>query len=326
MPKGPAKRHKPNVALNSQSPSRAPLNNAGYCAPNRINMYNKNRTCLTLHELQVVANEYNKNHMENPIPESAFQSAFRLRTELEERFKQCDNDACWIEQDVVKDVKGVLSGNYRPPMPAEWTSNDRTWLNTFDILKVMKQYEDDTFVFLGVFPLDFYQKKNNVCISRNMCDFKIDGYIDKGKTQFAAIVNLDKHDQSGSHWVSFFCNADPKSPKYGLCYYDSVGHKPPLPIYNFLKDVRLQIINYWDSRKITTLPFSGKYNYNKHQVKNTECGIFSMLFCILCTEFPNETYKETRDRVPTHRNDDMVHSLRYILYRPPTYGKKQNYA
>jgi hypothetical protein len=41
-----------------------------------------------------------------------------------------------------------------------------------------------------------------------------------------------------------------------------------------------------------------------------------MLFNILCKEYPNETYRKTRNRIPVHKNDDFVHQLRYILYRP----------
>ena len=44
----------------------------------------------------------------------------------------------------------------KPNYPKEWIKNENTWLNTYDIYYVMKQYEkaNKDFVFLGPIPAD----------------------------------------------------------------------------------------------------------------------------------------------------------------------------
>lgn len=288
-----------------------PIRTVGYCSPQRFDAKSQTGTCLTLAELQSVAALYNKKHPETPIPLVKFANAKELVKALDARFKKkCKNkgDACWIKQDEVKELYHKLQNNYRPLYPKEWIKNKRTWLNTYDILHVMKQYEDPTFKFLGVFPVDFNQKIGDRCIVSEMCGFSVMKFIGKS---FGIVFNLDRHDQPGSHWVSTFCNLDPKSSKFGICYYDSGGVKPPTYITEFFKSVVTQVTDVFPNHHHQ---FQVKYNNTQHQFLNTECGIFSMLFIIICKENPHEPYRSSRMKVPNH--DNKVHKFRHLLYTP----------
>lgn len=290
-----------------------PIRTQGYCSPQRFDAKQQNGTCLTLAELQSVAALYNKRHIDNQIPLSSFSSTQKLVGELDKRFKKvCKSkgDACWIKQDEVKELYFQLQKNYRPMYPKEWLNNKNMWLNTYDILHVMKQYEDTSFQFLGVFPVDFNQKVGSTCIVREMCDFKVHNFISKADS-FGIVFNLDRHDQPGSHWVSTYCNLKPSSKKFGICYYDSGGVKPPKYIADFFRSIVLEVKEVF-SRDADR--FQVKYNNTQHQFMNTECGIFSMIFVIICKENTNETYRKSRTKVPNH--DNKVHKFRQILYSP----------
>lgn len=283
-----------------------------YCAPKRVNT--KNKTCLSLEELQSIATLYNENKPDKKIPVNIFNHEDKLVQEIGRRFKHCKrNDVCWLEQKEVHELYQKFKHNYRPRQPAEWRKNKRMWLSTIDIANVMNQYKDDKFNFLGVFPVDFNQKIGDMCISRDMCDFDVMRLQRQQYTSFGIVFNLDKHDLPGSHWVSCYCNIDPKSKKFGIAYYDSGGFKPPQYIKQFMREIRDQIIEKIDtSRHI----FKIKYNNTQHQFKNTECGVFSMLFLILCIENPKETYHQTFLRIPTDYKDNRIHRFRDILFRP----------
>lgn len=297
-----------------------PIKAAGFCSPTRLEQKERTGTCLTIEELRSVAALYNKKNPNTPIPMAAFKNHSNLVRHLDRRFKRkCPSkaDHCWIEQDEVRELYNSLEQNYRPQKPTEWQgkSKSRMWLNTFDILEVMKQYQDNEFKFLGVFPVDFNQTKNNQCIVKNMCSFNAQELIQQGYKHFGIVFNLDKHNEPGSHWVATYCNMDPSSKKFGVCYYDSGGIKPPKYIKEFIKDVRDQVVQHHKDKGST---FCTKYNNTRHQFLNTECGIFSMIFIILCKENTMETYRQSRAKIPKHPTDSKAFEFRGVLYRPYT--------
>lgn len=282
------------------------------CAPSRDHL---KHSCLTLPELQSIATLYNKTTGRDPIPLSAFKSRGKLIKSLNERF-QCGSSDCWIDdQEVMKDPH--LQAAYKPLKPATWRANERQWLNTQDILKVMKQYElkFKSFSFQGVFPIDFAQTQaqaRDTCIIQNMCRFDIKTL--KGKTSFGMVLNLDKHDEPGSHWVALFACLDPSSPQYGICFYDSGGYKPPEMVKDFIKTVSDQVAAAAAAADKALPRFKMKYNTIQHQFKNTECGIFSMLFILKCLRH-NLPYKEINQKMPRDANDDQIHKFRNYFYR-----------
>jgi len=305
------------------------------CSPVRQGL---GKSCLTLAELQTVASLYNKECQDGKeqrvsgtykhglIPLHAFKSRDTLLSEIQVRFKEkCGlaghADHCWLEQDVIKsssELYTALQKNYKPRKPSSWIKNDREWLNTFDILKVLSQYQEkhSHFSFLGVFPVDFVvkQKEGNSCIVQDMCNFNLASLVDQSKTSFGMIINLDRHDQPGSHWVGLYCCWDPASPKYGICYYDSAGEKPPKTVGTFIKTVIAQEKELAPNHK---KQFQVKYNCDRHQFKGTECGIFSLLFVILCVEKSKLKFREVRKKIKdlADRNDNGIHKFRKVFYR-----------
>jgi len=298
------------------------------CSPSRRAKMGNNKRCVSMTEMKSIAALYNSGLQEQlkvqgdiggakPIHPEAFASEDALAAALNDRLSKsgCKDDACWIEQPFVKssgDLYRKLSKNFIPRMPATWKKRgkEREWLDTYDILSVMKQFEDkhsSYFSFLGVFPVDFATK--GVCSLQMMCDFNLERLREKGKTSFGMVLNLDKHNEPGSHWVSIFCSIDRDSRKHGICYYDSGGVKPPIEINNFMKTVHDQV-NEPQS-------FKPRYNPNKHQYQNTECGIFSMLFIIFCLENPHRNYSEVRKILHDKKDkkDNGIHAYRSLLYR-----------
>ena len=258
------------------------------CSP----QYNTNKgTCYSLKDLKDIANNYNK-YSKDKIKLN--QNKEKLYNDiLKANYEKCgNNEFCWLKQnymEINKDIDKFLE-KFRPEAPNSWKDNPKKWLNTYNLLDVMKQYEKKykNFKFLGVHPIDFAFKQNNICISQNMCNLDISNLIKNKIYKIGNIFNLDKHYQTGSHWVSLFINLNKNNKNYGIYYYDSNGHGAPLEIKNFVS----KIIN--DNKKLTNKKLKFYQNNIKHQFENSECGIFSIYFIDQClknitfTEFINK--------------------------------------
>jgi len=248
------------------------------CSP----QYNTNKdTCYSLQDLKEIAKSYNKNIKRgNKIKLN--QSKEKLYNAIvKANYNKCgDNEYCWLKQNYMEINKNVdkFLEKFRPEQPNTWKNNPKQWLNTYNLLNVMSQYEKKykNFKFLGVHPIDFAFKKDNTCISQNMCDLNISDLIKNKFYKIGNIFNLDKHYQSGSHWVSLFANLNPKSKNYGIYYYDSNGNSAPLEIKNFVK----KLIE--DNLKLTNKRLNFYQNNIRHQLENSECGIFSLHFMDQC--------------------------------------------
>lgn len=288
-----------------------------HCSPTRtVKLAAKSNvnSCLTYKELRMIAEDYN-NTVRDPnsrikISRSKAQLHEDIRKALE---NYCDEEHCWIEQDFLSGNKRrVLDESFRPKTPKAWYKNRRTWLNTYDILNVMKQYEllYKDFWFLGVFPIDFTSYyPSGSCIGEAACTLQIDDVMSRKKKRFAMVLNLDDHTQSGSHWVSVYCNLDPKKPNFGIYYYDSVAYPPPKEVRAFFKRIHDQVKTHF--QESIAKRFEVKHNTIQKQFKNTECGMFSIVF--LTQMLKNIEF----DYVCAHmRKDDGINEIRDIVYRP----------
>jgi hypothetical protein len=166
----------------------------------------------------------------------------------------------------------------RPAMPDEWRSNPSTWLNTIDINTVMSQYEKayPHFVFAGVFPRDFAEVRNagGNCVFGSMCDLDLNAHVAAGKRAVGFVLNLDKHGESGSHWVSVLIDLGRRS----VFYYDSTAEPPHKDILVFMQKMRRQL-SAASKHKADIA-----YNQVVRQFQNNECGIFAMAFLVLMLE------------------------------------------
>lgn len=289
-----------------------------YCSPKRAKT--NDDTCMTLKELKTFAKDYNKSFPDERIPLRGTKKELynAIRAKLARYCGAHNREYCWIEQPFVDPRhKESLEENFRPKKPKEWYNNRYTWLNTFDILDVMKQYEMlyKDFMFMGVHPIDFqstYPGNPTVCIGKVFCQFDIKTHVfDLNKRRFAIVLNLDKHNQSGSHWVSVYCNFDTKAKNFGVYYYDSVAYPPPKPVLHFMKTIQNQVKSYLAPKR----SFEVTFNKMQKQTENTECGVFSIVFLTQMLKA-----KHDFEYVCQHmRRDSGINQIRDIIYRPSVF-------
>lgn len=216
-------------------------------------------------------------------------------------------DHCLLDKAPLSDdVKKNLRKDYlRPRMPKTWEKDPDMWLDNFNILHVMEQYQEayPWFTFLGVFPIDFsapdpYSKTGiKKCLHQEICDLNLIKEYDKGKRGIGMVFNLDPHFKGGSHWVGLYINIQNKNKPF-IAYFDSYGYKTPPLIARLMRSFKLQIKN-------CELGF----NARRFQYGNSECGMFSMYF-IICMMHGISFRDFCKDAV---KDDFMLH-LRQILF------------
>jgi hypothetical protein len=216
-------------------------------------------------------------------------------------FDECDYEWEWMDNKSIKELndREIKFETFKPPMPTAWLKNKFTWLNTTDIINVMRQYEKlyTEFKFFGPVPVDC--PKDIYCELTNIDLGKMNR---KGVNMVGVIFNLDKHNESGSHWVGLFANMLDNS----ITYYDSTGNPPPDYIKYFIQMLKRQMRN----------GVVIDWNKKKHQYGGSECGVYSMNFII-------ESIKGNKlsDIENKTISDYSVNVLRNYFYRPP---KKAN--
>lgn len=249
----------------------------------------------------------------------------------------CDDKQYWCwpgalakiaKDDKTKEIINMIADyELRPEMPIEWSKNPIEWLSNYDIEAVMRQYNDEkkyNYTFLGVFPIDFSEEdKFGRCLYSHICSLNIKKYINKGIRYLGLITNLDKHNESGSHWTSTFIILDPKNKSYGAHYYDSTARQIPSYVKKFMRTVMLQCNAIYPNHN-----FRITYNNIQHQKKNTECGMFSMVYQIrwlnllLHHKKLNISSPLTDDRAvdkilnDSKINDEIMVQNRKYLFRP----------
>lgn len=286
------------------------INYAGLCSPEKINNFKTNKTCLDLKQLQNIAIEYNKQNNDNKININKFKTSLQLKRELRNRLR-CNNDFCWFRYNFLRNNK-ILHDNiitsYRP-----FKKDVYDLLNTLDLTNVMKQYEKiyDQFVFLGTYPSDFYERtENNTCsiVFSNICFFSLYELIKDKKKQFAIITNTQDHTLQGKHWNCIYGNININDPKFGLYFFDSYGLFPSDTILKFINTFQEE---YYFNFKLN-IPF--KYNKTQFQYSGYECGVYCLIFLIMCLE-----KKGNIDDIIQHHfkpnNQNIIRSYRNKIFR-----------
>jgi len=253
-------------------------------------------SCFTVDSLKLIASKYNEKS-KNKI--DITDDKQELVKDLTNAFsKTCDTQSCWLRLDVVKNIddKDIHENTFRPDGPEK----KYEWLSTTNINDVLNQYEDlhKDFLFLGAVPNDFEELP-----MLGLSNINFDNYVKEGKTKLGMVINLDTHDQTGSHWVALYTDLSNNQ----LYYFDSVGKKPGKRIkrfnnkiikylYNKEKNKNIEIgqiagmINNLDdkkkkskyvkllSKKLQNLDI--RYNSIQHQQQNSECGVYSINFIL----------------------------------------------
>ena len=216
-------------------------------------------------------------------------------------------DHCLLDKAPINDdVKKELRKQYlRPKYPSAWEKDPDMWLDNFNIINVMKQYESAIpwFTFMGVFPIDFSApdpyRKNEVkqCLYKELCDLNLKTEYSKGIRGIGMVFNLDPHFKGGSHWVGLYINIMNIAKPF-IGYYDSYGYKTPPMIARLMRSFRLQIPK-------CELGCNGR----RFQYGNSECGMFSMYF-IICMIHGISFKDFCKDAV----NDGFMLQLRNIIF------------
>ena len=280
----------------------------GNCAPCALkdNKKSKFKTCYSKESLLKIASIWNKNNSEKDSIKIEKSSKKQLWMSIQKKLKMiCDKDEyCWKKQDFIKKIQDIDIEQYtfKPAYPKPWLKDDHTWLNTYDIYYVMKQYEkaNNDFVFMGPIPSD--------CPTKIHCELsKLDliNMKKKGIFKIGIVYNLDTSDQPGSHWTAIYI--DNKNNE--INYYDSYGTQSVPLINKFM----LQLTEQYRKHNIDPIII---YNDKRHQYGGSECGMYSMNF-ILERLHGTTMYQISKMKIP----DSKMTYLRRLLYNTKIYSK-----
>lgn len=293
------------------------------CAPSKKF---EDGSCFSLESLKLIANKYNDKYKLNRINIS--DNKKDLVNELTKAFSNsCNSQLCWLRLDLVKNLKNedILENTFRPPGPPK----KYDWLSTTNINDVLSQYEEKypDFVFLGAVPNDFEELS-----ILGLSNINFDDFIKDNKSKIGLVINLDTHDQSGSHWVALY--SDLINNK--IYYFDSVGKKPGKRIKKFNnnllkymykkkynKDINIDGIigllnkseknissKYYKILNNKLKEFDIRYNNIQHQQNNSECGVYSINFILRIVK--GESFDDITKNITS---DDEVNKCRKVYFR-----------
>lgn len=282
------------------------------------------QSCLTPRVLYQIRDEYNKDHASDPIRVGSSSSSSKdlnaLWYELRERLsseRKCSKEDCWLKEiDNQKLRKQIDDHLFAPDHPPEWNKNPTEWLSNFDIEAVIEDYvekyadePDRKFKYLATSAINYGEKpagKHGKCVEESLCHFHLKTDVEKHHYQyFGAIFNLDRHDQPGSHWVSFLISV----PSHTIYYFDSAASAGKVKntdknfdqIKLMPKEVK-ELVHEVKRQGATLQPpvnFTFKMNPKAHQKSTTECGMYSLYFLIHMLNNERSTWRRIEhDNIP----------------------------
>ena len=262
-------------------------------------------SCITKSVLMRLRNEFNKDHPDNPIMAI---KPILIWHEFKMRLSHCADERCFLNEiDEPNEKQRLLHTLFAPEHPPEWLQNKNEWLSNHDIDKVMKQYEEryTDFKYLGTSAIDYdFKYSDGHCVEDQLCKFLLKELMAAGKTRFAAVFNLDKHNQGGSHWVSIFIDVKHKS----VVFFDSAKGGIPKEIKRFVETIKTQGLE-----QDTPIKFKFLTNKSDHQQGDTECGVYSIHFIIEMLE----SFKSVKRFLYGNIPDKEMENLRPKLFNKP---------
>lgn len=269
-------------------------------------------SCIDVGALDALAEAYNENIAKNNKNKMIKRSSTLLtlnpskyKKQLVKQFndklgEKCNNQRCWLKQPFAQKIRkeflqDLMTNTFRPKGP----QGKFTWLNTFDINKVMSQYEHKypDFKFLGAVPIDFDDLPR---LGISNLDFN--NLLSTGKSKIGIIFNLDEHYKDGSHWVSMFADLI----KGQVYFSDSYGIPPEPRIRKFMRRVARFLRN---ERGIGEGNLDVRHNNKRHQYGNSECGVYSINFILRLLK------GDTFDKIHSERiTDKEVNECRAVYF------------
>lgn len=226
------------------------------CSVNSNNKY----TCFNVSSLKKIADKLNKDSRfdgyKNINVKSITKDNKKKAIKEIQKKLNCKKhlDFCVIEkeQDFFDEIKTAI----KPKGPISNTE----WLSTLDIRAVMEQYEKKYkgFNFIGPFPMDFeaiYAELANLNLKK-LC---------KEDKKIGIVFNTDVSSGPGEHWISMFLDLQNRT----LCFLDSVGDKPPMPVWRLMKKIEKQ-------SKEMKCPVKLVVNKKQFQYDNASCGVWCL--------------------------------------------------
>jgi len=231
----------------------------------------KSKSCYEDEDLVFLRDEWNR---KNPSKIIQSNNATFIRKEFDRYIQECSDELCWMKVTEDSNKKRlILKKNFAPLHPKKWMTNEKEWLTNFDISNVLNQYKEcyPTFDYIDPSPIDFDTKMGDKCVTDELCHLQVEDYRKRGILKVAIPLNLDTHDEDGSHWVVLYIDLSRKF----IYYFDSA--KNPIPpevsvlIDRIVKEspVKLKVFNNQDKQ---------------HQQGNTECGMYVLFFIVSMLE------------------------------------------
>lgn len=288
-----------------------------YCSPAKKDHHKKYKTCFDMTALKRIIEAYNRSYPSTPIITK--NKTFKKQLdELHSRFEdKCNGNESCLVTSLKLDNDHLIDDYVRPIMPEEWQDDPNTWLSNFNIEAILIQYEDQYkpfYKFFGVYSADFLRKVGNSPAHPELFNINIEKLYDNGVRTFGFVINLDDHDEPGSHWTSLFVCIDPAMQCFGAYYYDSTASNPPEDMTIFMNNLKVQGKAFGSSKRL----FKLKVNKIKHQYGSTECGIFSIYNQIKWVhDAKNKNGKICFNKLMSEKKTDKEMSdMRKQLFRP----------
>ena len=269
------------------------------CSINNKNSSNKSNasSCYSKETLEIMANKLNEKNEKKINTKN--KSKKKIWNEIQETFyEKCSNkEACWKNQKEIKELKNnaIQKFTFKPDYPLEWKKNKKTWLNTYDIYNIMKQYEKahKDFKFLGAIPADC-----PISINCELSNLDLIALKKKKINKIGIVYNLDISTGPGNHWVAIFID----NKHNEINYYDSYGSYPTKLIHQFITKLN---DNYKKNNYNSTVIFNDK----RHQYGGSECGMYSINFIL------ERLYGNTMHDISTRKiTDKTMNELREKLF------------
>lgn len=276
------------------------------CHPKQKTLKKRNKlddnSCFDDNTLKTMRQMWNKRHPDMKIVSRNRPTILKkLRGFLEH---SCNNEQCWIDETFTNTGQKRKMKNelFAPNAPKSWKRNINEWLSSVDITNVMKQYEElyPNFMFIGPSPIDFNERMYNSCVWPELCKLNIRKLYNKGITKIGMIFNTDPHYKSGSHWIALFLDMEHKN----VLFFDSNGNVIPPELKQLVQNIQKQGMK---------MGIKIEYDSNegfKHQMENTECGMYSISFIISILENKHNIKYFKKNRIP----DKEVEKLRYEYF------------
>lgn len=207
-----------------------------------------------------------------------------------------ENKELFIPISLIREIKKCYKPN--GPLGEEWLSN-------IEISNVIEQFIEDAnnkrdtndkVKFGGVFPIDFMLYPD---LFETVYYIKNEFKNDKTNNYLALVLNHDKHNQDGSHWISIYID----KKNFKIYYYDSVAEKPRKEhkeLFKLLNDL-------FDNK------FKVIINTNKQQTSGGDCGVYSICFTVSMMNSKNND-KTFNDFISLTLKPSFINSLRHFIF------------